>query len=331
MLSGECDGAGFGVLRNTGFVRPVEMSYTDCDANINNNVLGSMSMKISFLVNVCAVFALTTGFADQVEAATITENHSIAVLSQSCSVSGQGGSSSLNNLSTGCSSTLSEGTFSASASAAATYDILRASASVGFSEVRPTSAPGSLLATVTARAEYEDMVTIDIPGREGDLVDLAFTTALSGTTSASTPDSWLYTEGKGGLQVRVNGWNVVVTQTSTSSGTPTDFNFNPGLVSITLGTPFSVTADLSASAKIQKIANGFLTYSGEGLANFGNSGGITSFELFESGSETLISSWDLTSESGEFGFYSAVPIPAAVWLFGSGLLGLVGLARRKKA
>ena len=28
---------------------------------------------------------------------------------------------------------------------------------------------------------------------------------------------------------------------------------------------------------------------------------------------------------------SAVPIPAAVWLFGSGLIGLVGVARRKKA
>ena len=28
---------------------------------------------------------------------------------------------------------------------------------------------------------------------------------------------------------------------------------------------------------------------------------------------------------------SVVPVPAAVWLFGSGLLGLVGIARRKKA
>ena len=35
---------------------------------------------------------------------------------------------------------------------------------------------------------------------------------------------------------------------------------------------------------------------------------------------------------GEVAFStSAVPIPAAVWLFGSGLLGLVGMARRKKA
>ena len=28
---------------------------------------------------------------------------------------------------------------------------------------------------------------------------------------------------------------------------------------------------------------------------------------------------------------SVVPVPAAVWLFGSGLLGLVGVAMRKKA
>ena len=27
----------------------------------------------------------------------------------------------------------------------------------------------------------------------------------------------------------------------------------------------------------------------------------------------------------------ATPIPSAVWLFGSGLIGLIGLARRKKA
>jgi hypothetical protein len=30
------------------------------------------------------------------------------------------------------------------------------------------------------------------------------------------------------------------------------------------------------------------------------------------------------------GHVSAVPVPAAVWLFGSGLIGLTGLAKRKK-
>ena len=43
---------------------------------------------------------------------------------------------------------------------------------------------------------------------------------------------------------------------------------------------------------------------------------------------------DWTVESADFGFktyVSIIPIPAAVWLFGSGLLGLIGLARRKKS
>jgi hypothetical protein len=31
------------------------------------------------------------------------------------------------------------------------------------------------------------------------------------------------------------------------------------------------------------------------------------------------------------GWIGAVPVPAAVWLFGSGLLGLIGIARRKRA
>lgn len=35
--------------------------------------------------------------------------------------------------------------------------------------------------------------------------------------------------------------------------------------------------------------------------------------------------------TGTVGGSSAVPVPAAVWLFGSGLLGLVGVARRRKA
>jgi len=36
------------------------------------------------------------------------------------------------------------------------------------------------------------------------------------------------------------------------------------------------------------------------------------------------------AETSHVSAYGVVPVPAAVWLFGSGLLGLVGLARRKK-
>jgi len=42
--------------------------------------------------------------------------------------------------------------------------------------------------------------------------------------------------------------------------------------------------------------------------------------------------FDITSiTTGSISPISTVPVPAAAWLFGSGLIGLVGLARRKKA
>ena len=44
---------------------------------------------------------------------------------------------------------------------------------------------------------------------------------------------------------------------------------------------------------------------------------------------TELGLWNLSGE-GTLS-YSPVPVPAAVWLFGSGLLGLVGVARRRKA
>ena len=60
----------------------------------------------------------------------------------------------------------------------------------------------------------------------------------------------------------------------------------------------------------------------------------------------IIGGWDLKKNAADAFFGSpavlqglilagptpaAVPVPAAIWLFGSGLLGLVGIARRKKA
>jgi uncharacterized membrane protein len=49
---------------------------------------------------------------------------------------------------------------------------------------------------------------------------------------------------------------------------------------------------------------------------------------------SIITGWG-TNPSGEreawVADFSVVPIPAAAWLFGSGLLGMIGMARRKKA
>ena len=58
--------------------------------------------------------------------------------------------------------------------------------------------------------------------------------------------------------------------------------------------------------------------------------------LFFDPAETIALSGAGLISTSTFGFVvaitpNAVPVPAAVWLFGSGLLGLIGLARRKKA
>jgi len=51
--------------------------------------------------------------------------------------------------------------------------------------------------------------------------------------------------------------------------------------------------------------------------------------LLISGSYTDASFLDATISSTTLGTVSAVPVPAAVWLFGSGFLALVGLVRRR--
>jgi hypothetical protein len=51
----------------------------------------------------------------------------------------------------------------------------------------------------------------------------------------------------------------------------------------------------------------------------------------DSGGTQLASGFDLTAESGTVYATSAVPLPAGIWLFCSGLLGLIGITRRTKA
>ncbi len=55
--------------------------------------------------------------------------------------------------------------------------------------------------------------------------------------------------------------------------------------------------------------------------------------LMQSGyqSHTNKTNWSVYVWAVHSGDVSAVPVPAAMWLFGSGLLGLVGVARRRRA
>ena len=56
-----------------------------------------------------------------------------------------------------------------------------------------------------------------------------------------------------------------------------------------------------------------------------------SFDTSDGFQYTTGNGYDLYGWAVQSGDVSAVPVPAAVWLFGSGLLGLIGVARRKKS
>jgi hypothetical protein len=61
---------------------------------------------------------------------------------------------------------------------------------------------------------------------------------------------------------------------------------------------------------------------------------ITTWEDTEGGTASSgngFAGWNAEWELHGTGSVSAIPVPAAVWLFGSGLMGLVGVARRKKS
>ncbi len=98
----------------------------------------------------------------------------------------------------------------------------------------------------------------------------------------------------------------------------------------------SVYAQLNSNgaAKAYQQCSTCTLFPGEFLtsANFENTiywGGISSITV----NDVPLTNYQLISASGaDYRYATApVPLPAAVWLFGSGLLGLIGIARRKKA
>ncbi|MBZ0071643.1 MAG: VPLPA-CTERM sorting domain-containing protein [Thiohalobacteraceae bacterium] len=117
-------------------------------------------------------------------------------------------------------------------------------------------------------------------------------------------------------------------------------SFDPGALNI--GFPYS-------TGPIALVDNGNGTYTGTYGISIGTNSGTasTTWDITQSGNSLMITTWDTDSNGipgttlagvmplpislqWDGSAVSAVPVPAAVWLFGSGLLGLVGVARKRK-
>ncbi len=117
--------------------------------------------------------------------------------------------------------------------------------------------------------------------------------------------------------------------------------------------PFSLTSDTTGSGTLS-VGNGSilaatfsnlslvdlgggatfsadLTYTGGSMATANMTGGIEGSFFNATGSIALGNAFTADNLIAKIGKVQTVPIPAAVWLFGSGLLGLLGIAKRKKA
>jgi hypothetical protein len=109
---------------------------------------------------------------------------------------------------------------------------------------------------------------------------------------------------------------------------------NGGLTALLSSKETGSATDTTVSSGAQSKYNFFgasdLASTGSAITLFGftgnNSGPLQSYIL---GSATLSSSGVLSINPN--GSTAPVPLPAAVWLFGSGVMGLVGVSRRRKA
>jgi len=144
-----------------------------------------------------------------------------------------------------------------------------------------------------------------LPASDGTYVGAA----VPGTVDGPAPGTLLGYLGLGPNPVVTTAWNL--TSTCTRGGVAND----GACMSLSPSGTFPLVLD-AASNPNDFVANSGGTIGGNPMIDGPFSGNNANFN---------ITSLTLTSAVPE------VPVPAAVWLFGSGLLGLVGIARRKKA
>jgi hypothetical protein len=109
-------------------------------------------------------------------------------------------------------------------------------------------------------------------------------------------------------------------------GDTTDNPLDAGLYFLTI--PFRYGTDNNVAMSLTSGAGSFNEYSGGGVAafvDFYNTAKVTGL-TFRDANGNIVTNYAMTTASGYN--YNAVPVPPAVWLLGSGLLGLIGLRRK---
>jgi hypothetical protein len=94
-------------------------------------------------------------------------------------------------------------------------------------------------------------------------------------------------------------------------------------ISISVGSSVFTDANVVMGGEAQLTLSA-ATFSGLDYTSTDNGGFVSIVSTFTGGGDTLAGSWD----AGSFQM-TPVPLPGAVWLLGSGLIGLAGFMRRR--
>jgi len=142
----------------------------------------------------------------------------------------------------------------------------------------------------------------------------------------------------------ISGMSGSIDAAGNISFTPTGRIANTSAPAI-LGNPFNTPNydfGLDGVPSADDIPGAWSSFTTGTLVGPNNAGSITGSPLDAAGHAVLVSTdsygvgpnWGTFDKGTYYEVWSvdiqAIPVPAAVWLFGSGLLGLVGIARRKK-
>lgn len=179
----------------------------------------------------------------------------------------------------------------------------------------------------SAYAGFRDTLTIDNLPADG-LLHSIFSIDRTVTSSSSLSVS---------NRVGVQGGTGISTVTDSAYFMDTGSDTVDLILPITSGVPLAYAASLSVLVYVNDVCTSTicnpLTSSGSALADFLNTVTLSEF-LVTDLDNNPITGISIQSESGTNYAISAlntVPIPPALWFFGSGLLGLIGIARRKNA
>jgi hypothetical protein len=160
--------------------------------------------------------------------------------------------------------------------------------------------------------------------------DVKFNVEASNGASSPTIDTTLATTGTiRGSAVASNSSGQVTGIASVMNAAAGCNNANPCTATSTSAPGYNV-AHLGQTAIGAATTNGYAGGSAVDFYQITDTGAAASETPVQFANASGAATWSLSS-AGDLVFSapSAVPLPAAVWLFGSGLLGLAGIGRRK--